>query len=90
VYVTLADGVAARIAVEGAESPRFTAMAGRVEVDLGAAVATVRVTLPSALRETIVTAAGVALVTIRQDSVSPAAAATTGILLDAALQPRME
>lgn len=90
VYVTLVDGAAARIAVEGAESPRFTAVPGRVDVDLGADIATVRVTLPSTLRETIVTAAGAALVTIRQNSVSPAAAATTGILFDAASQPRME
>jgi anti-sigma factor RsiW len=90
VYVTLADGEAARIAVEGAESPRFTAATGRVDVDLGADVAMVRVTLPATLRETIVTAAGVALVTIRQDSISPATAATTGIPLDAVLQPRME
>jgi anti-sigma factor RsiW len=90
VYVTLADGVAASVAVEGAESPRFTAVTGRVDVDLGADVATVHVTLPATLRETIVTAAGVVLVTIRQDSVSPAAAATTGMVLDAALQPRME
>jgi anti-sigma factor RsiW len=90
VYVTLADAVAARITVEGAESPRFTAVAGRVDVDLGADIATVRVTLPSTLRETIVMVAGAALVTVRQDSVSPAAAATTGILLDAASQPRME
>jgi hypothetical protein len=90
VYVTLADAVAARITVEGAESPRFTAVAGRVDVDLGADIATVRVTLPSTLRETIVMVAGAALVTVRPDSVSPAAAATTGILLDAASQPRME
>jgi hypothetical protein len=90
VYVTLADGVAARITVEGAGSPRFTAVTGRIDIDLGADVVTVHVTLPDTLRETIVMAAGVALVTVRQDSVSPAAAATTGILLDAALQPRME
>lgn len=90
VYVTVEDGASGRVAVAGAESPRFTTVAGRVDVDLRGEPATVRVTLPATLREAIVTAAGVTLVTVRQDSVSPATASTAGILLDAASRSRME
>ena len=89
-YVTVEAGTIGRVAIEGAESPRFTAVAGRVDIDLRAEPATVRVTLPVTLREAIVTAAGVTLVTVTRDSVSPAAASTTGILLDSASRPRME
>jgi hypothetical protein len=89
-YVTVEAGAIGRVAIEGAESPRFTAKDGRVDIDLRAEPATVRVTLPLTLREAIVTAAGATLVTVRRDSVSPAAASTTGILLDSASRPRME
>lgn len=89
-YVTVEAGAIGRVAIEDAESPRFTAVDGRVDIDLRTERATVRVTLPVTLREAIVTAAGVTLVTVTRDSVSPAAAATTGILLDSASRPRME
>jgi hypothetical protein len=89
-YVTVEAGAIGRVAIEGAESPRFTAVDGRVDIDLRAEPATVRVTLPVTLREAIVTAAGTTLVTVTRDSVSPAAAATTGILLDSASRLRME
>jgi hypothetical protein len=89
-YVTVEAGAIGRVAIEGAESPRFTAVHGRVDIDLRAEPAIVRVTLPVSMREAIVTAAGATLVTVRRDSVSPAAASTTGILLDSASRPRME
>lgn len=89
-YVTVEAGAIGRVAIEGAESPRFTAADGRVDIDLRAEPAIVRVTLPVSMREAIVTAAGATLVTVRRDSVSPAAASTTGILLDSASRPRME
>jgi hypothetical protein len=89
-YVTVEAGAIGRVAIEGADSPRFTAVDGRVDIDLRAEPATVRVTLPVTLREAIVTAAGATLVTVRRDSVSPAAASTAGILLHSASRPRME
>jgi hypothetical protein len=89
-FVALGDRTVASVAVEGAGSPRFTAVDGRVDVDLRGASATVRLTLPRTLREGTVTRDGVTLVTVDGARVSPVEASGAGIPLDTVELPRME
>jgi anti-sigma factor RsiW len=89
-FVALGDRTVATVAVEGAGSPRFTAVDGRVDVDLRGASATLRLTLPRTLREGTVTADGVTLVTVDRARVSPVEASGAGIPLDTVELPRME
>jgi anti-sigma factor RsiW len=90
VHIALADGPAASVAVEGAESPHFTAVTGRVQLDLGSAVAAVRVTLPYGLRTATVTLDGATIISADGDVVSPADALHTGLRLDTASRLRLE
>lgn len=90
VHVALADGPAASVAVEGAESPHFTAVAGRVQLDLGSSVAAVRLTLPYGLRTATVTLDGATIISVDGDVVSPADVLERGVRLDSVERLRME
>lgn len=90
VRVILADRVSANVVVEGVDSPRFTAVTGRVDVDLRGDIAEVSLELPRDVREAVVTLGGATLVAVRDGVVTPPAAATEGIPLDGAPGPRME
>lgn len=89
-HVTLADAAQSSVAVEGGDSPRFTAAAGNVAVDLRGSTAVVRVTVPAALRALTVTVDGAPLVISRAGVLTPTAAGTSGIPLDPAAGLRME
>lgn len=70
----------ARVAVEGAGAPRFTAArAGRVDLDLAGASAVVRLTLPRTLRDVNVTADGRTVATVQNGSVVPAEVVDGGV-----------
>jgi hypothetical protein len=90
VHVVLTTGQTASVAVEGAESPHFTAVAGHVQLDLGAATADVRLTLPYGLRSATVTVDGMTIVRVDDDVVTPPDALDTGLRLDAAVEVRLE
>lgn len=68
-----------RVAVEGEGAPRFTAVPGRVDVNLGGASVTLRLTLPRDLRNVTVTAEDGTVVTVQNQSVVPAEAADGGV-----------
>lgn len=89
-HVALGDVAEAAVAVEGGESPRFTAATGRVAVDLRGSTATVRVTVPSDLTEVLVMSDGVPLAIVRDGVLTPTVAGTSGVPLDAAVRVRME
>jgi anti-sigma factor RsiW len=90
VHVALADGPAASVAVEGADAPHFTAATGRVQLDLGATVAAVRLTLPYGLRTATVTLDGATIISVDGDVVSHADALERGLRLDSAGRLRIE
>jgi hypothetical protein len=81
-FVAFEDGAAPSVAVEGGSVPRFTAGDGRVDVDLGGAAATLRLSIPRTLRNVTVATNNGVLVTISGVEVSPAAAADTGVPID--------
>lgn len=77
------DRADVRVSVEGPATPHFTARDGRVDVDLAASAATVRVLVPRSLASARVTVDGVTIVTMQDGVVSPAAAAAGGVTLEA-------
>jgi anti-sigma factor RsiW len=88
-FVTFADRPDASVAVEGAGSPRFRAVDGRVDLDLAGASAVVRVTLPQSLRRATIAVDDTTIATVRDGQVTPPAAAGAGIPLDI-IGPRMQ
>lgn len=89
-HVLLSDGSEPSVAVEGGDSPRFTASAGNVDVDLRGSDAAVRVTAPTSLRELMITFNGVPLALSRDGVLTPPDAGTSGIPIDASARIRME
>lgn len=81
-FMSFADRATASVAVEGAASPRFRVVDGRVDLDLHGATAVVRLTLPQSLRAASVTANGRTAVTVQDGQVVPAEAAAAGVPLD--------
>lgn len=89
-HVVLLDEVAPSIAVEGGDTPRFTAAVGSVAVDLRGSVAAVRVTAPPDLRELLITLDGVPLAMARHGVLTPPDAHTAGVPIEAAARIPME
>lgn len=81
-FMSFADRATASVAVEGAASPRFRVVDGRVDLDLQGATAVVRLTLPQSLRAASVTTNGTTAVTVQDGQVMPAEAAAAGVALD--------
>jgi hypothetical protein len=89
-HVLLVDAAEPSVAVEGGDSPHFTAAVGSVAVDLRGSAAAVRVTAPTDLRELMITFDGVPLAISRDGVLTPPDAGTSGVPIDTAARIRME
>lgn len=83
IELVLDDRTDVRVSVEGPATPHFTARDGRVDVDLAAGAARVRVAVPRSAGSARVTVDGVTIVTLQEGVVSPSAAAAGGVTLEA-------
>lgn len=81
VSVVLAAVRDGSVAIENAVAPHVTVSGNRVTVEVRDAAAVVRITLPEDLQEADVVAGGVVLIRVRAGVVTPAAAASGGVMI---------